>query len=67
MVTCDGSDSPWMREYVKNKIKWKSKIYKDHVKNDRTDNDYLELQTAINDVSEIIDKRKNDFNCYLEP
>ena len=56
-----------MNEYVKDKIKWKSKIYKDHVKNGRTDNDYLELQTAINDVSEIIDKRKNDFNCHLEP
>ena len=56
-----------MSEYVKNKIKWKSKIYKDHVRNGGTDNDYLELQTAIHDVSEIIDKRKNDFNCHLEP
>ena len=56
-----------MSEYVKNKIKWKSKIYKDHVKNGRIDNDYLELQTVINDVFEIIDKRKNDFNCHPEP
>ena len=54
-----------MNEFVKNKIKWKNKIYKDYVNNGRTENDYLKIQTAINDVLEIIDKRKNDYNCHL--
>ena len=54
-----------MNEFLKNKIKWKNKTYEDYVKNGRTENEYLKLQTAINDVSEIIDKRKNDFNCHL--
>ena len=50
-----------MNEFVKNKIKWKNKIYKDYVKNRRTENDYLKLKTEINDVTEIIDKSKNDY------
>ena len=54
-----------MNEFVKNKIKWKNKIYKDYANNRRTENDYFKLQTAINEVSEIIDKRKNYYNCHL--
>ena len=50
-----------MNEFVKNKIKWKNKIYKDYVKNRRTENDYLKLKTEINDVTEIIDKSKIDY------
>ena len=50
---------------VKNKIKWKSKIFKDYIKNGRTGNDYLKLKTSINDISEIIDKRKNHYNCHI--
>ena len=53
-----------MNECVKNKIKWKNKICKDYVNYGRAENDYLKLQTAIN-VSEIIDKRKNYYNCHL--
>ena len=51
-----------MNKFVKNKFKWKNKIYKDYVKNGRTENVKLKLQIAIN-VSEIIDKMKNDYNC----
>ena len=65
LITCDDRDPPWINEFVKNKIKWKNKIYKDYVKNGRTENDYFKLQIAINDVSEIIDKRRNDYNCHL--
>ena len=42
-----------------------NKIYKDYVNNGRTENDYLKLQTAINYVSEIINKRTNDYSCHL--
>ena len=48
-----------MNEFVKKtKSNEKSKIYKNYVKNRKTKNDYLNLQIAINDASEIIDKRK---------
>ena len=67
LTTCDNRDQHRMNEFVKNKIKWKYKIYKNYVKNGRTVNDYFKLQIAINDVSEIIDKRRNDYNCHLAP
>ena len=67
LTTCDNRDPHRMNEFVKNKIKWKYKIYKNYVKNGRTVNDYFKLQIAINDVSEIIDKRRNDYNCHLAP
>ena len=41
LVTCDDRNRLWMNEFLKNKIKWKNKIYKDFVKNERTENDYL--------------------------
>ena len=64
VITCDDRDQPWMNDFLKNKIKWKTKIYKDYVKNGRTENEYLKLQIARNNVSEIIDERKNDCNCH---
>ena len=36
----------------------KIKIYRDYIKN-------FKLQIAINDASEVIDKKKNDYNCHL--
>ena len=52
-------------EWVCKKQKWKNRLYKDYIRNVRIiQNDYLKLQTAIN-VSEIIDKRKNDYDCHL--
>ena len=39
LITCDDGDRPWMNESVKNQIKWKNKIYKDYVKNGRTENE----------------------------
>ena len=59
LIRCDDRDPSWMNEFVKNKI------YKDYAKNERTENHYPKLQIAINDVSEIIDKRKNDYICHL--
>ena len=32
-------DLPWMNEFLKSKIKWKNKIFKEYVKNRRTEND----------------------------
>ena len=37
-ITCDDRDPPWMNEFVKKKIKSKNNIYKDYVKNGRTEN-----------------------------
>ena len=49
-----------MNKFVKNKIKPKNKITKIMLKMGEQ-----KLQIAINDVFEIIDKRKNDYKCHL--
>ena len=58
LITCDDRDPPWMNEFVKSKIEWKNKIMLKMQIIRRTEN-------AINDVPEIISKRKNYFNCHL--
>ena len=65
LVTFGDRDSPWMDEFVKIKVKWINKSYKDYIKNGRTKNDYFMIQSEVNAVSEIIDKMKNDYNCHL--
>lgn len=50
-----------MNEFVKNIIKQKREIYEGDIKNRKTKNDYFKLQSVVNDVSEIIDKRKNGY------
>ena len=54
IVVFDDRIPLWMNEFVKNKVKWKNKIYKTYIKDGFTDNSYLELQNAINVVTEII-------------
>lgn len=50
-----------MNGFVKNKIKQKREIYEGDIKNRKTKNDYFKLQSVVNDVSEITDKRKNGY------
>ena len=65
LITCDDGDPPWMNEVVKNKIKWKNKIYKDFIKNETIETSYFKLQISINTFSETVDKRKNGYNSHL--
>ena len=65
LVTFHDKEPPWINDYVRNKIKWKNKIYSSFVKNAHTLNDYKKLQVAINLVSDISKKRKNDYNGHL--
>ena len=50
-----------MNESVKNKIKWKNKMYKTYVKNGFTDNRHLDLQDVTNVVTVIINVRKQEY------
>ena len=47
LVTFDDSNPPWMNDFIKNKIKWKHKIYKSYIKNGHKDSDYEENQNHI--------------------
>ena len=51
-------DPSWMNVFVKNKVKWKSEMYKTYIKNGFTENSYIELQDPTNAVTEVINTRK---------
>ena len=64
-VTCDDRDPPWMGDLVKNKIKFKNQLYNSYINNGYKDNDYNILQEAINELSKIASKRKEEHHYHL--
>ena len=60
LVTIDDRDPPWRNDEIKNKIKWKNGIYKNCTRKG-SPNDYLRLQNAIQEVSNMISSRKEDY------
>ena len=56
-MTFNDKDPPWMNDFVRNKIKWKNKIHSSFV--------YKILQESIDLVSDIINKRENNYNGFL--
>ena len=65
LVTFDDSDPPWMSDFIKNKIKWKHQIYKIYQKNGHKNSDYFKLQEATSVVSELISRRKEEYQKQL--
>ena len=53
LVTFDDKDPPWMTEKLKEKIKWKLKVYRDFLKNGKTEADYMHVHHAITEVSQL--------------
>ena len=54
LVTFDDKDPPWMTEKLKEKIKWKLKVYRDFLKNGKTEADYMHVHHAITEVSQLV-------------
>ena len=65
LVTFDDSDFPWMNEFIKNKIKWKHRIYKTYIKNSRKESYYVKFQEATTLVSEVISRRKKEYQNHI--
>ena len=65
LVAFDDRETPWMNDFVKIKIKWKNQLYNTYAKNGYKFNDHLHLQEATNVVSEVITKRKQDYQNNL--
>ena len=65
LVTFDDSDPPWMSDFIKNKIKWKHQIHKIYQKNGHKNSDYFKLQEATSVVSELISRRKEEYQKHL--
>ena len=53
LATFDDKDPPLMAEKIKEKIKWKHKVYKDYLKHDKTEAEYIYIHHAITDVSQL--------------
>ena len=64
-ITFNDRDPPWMNDFVKTKIKFKNQLYNTYMKNGYKDNDYNMLHEAINEVSKIISKRKEEYHYHL--
>ena len=57
-------DPPWMNDLIKNKIKEKNKTFKLY-KNNRMGGNFSNLQKLSKELSELITKRKEDYNSHL--
>ena len=53
-------DPLWMTSDLRDKINWKNSIYKDYLKNGKTNYHYIKLQYAISEVSAAISKGKDE-------
>ena len=60
LVTFNDKDPPWMISDLRDKINWKNSIYKDYLKNGKTNYHYIKLQYAISEVSAAISKGKDE-------
>ena len=54
-----------MTPNLRNKLNWKNGIYKDYIKNSKTNYHYLQLQNAISEVSVAISTGKDDYYSRL--
>ena len=61
VITCDNRDPPWINDNIKNKIKWKNSMYKNYKRNDKKTEDYELLVKAVSEVSQLIEKSKDEY------
>ena len=54
-----------MTSNLRNKINWKNSIYRDYLKNGKTNYHCIKLQHAISEVSVAISKRKDEYRRKL--
>ena len=65
MIQIDYRDPPWMNDFIKNKIKQKHKTFKLY-KNSRMGANLSTLQNLSQDLSELITKKKEDYDSHLD-
>ena len=65
IVTFDDRDTPWMTGYIKTKIRQRDNIYKTYLRSSKNNQDLQCLESAIDNVSNVICKRKCDYYNQL--
>ena len=66
IITVDDKNPPWMTDFIKSKIEWRSNIYKIFQNSSKNLAEYNKLQQAIAEVSDLIYEKKNDYYNALE-
>ena len=64
-VTFGDGDQPWINDFVKTKIRFKNQLYNTYMKSGYNGNDCNMLHEAINEGSEIISNRKEEYYYHL--
>ena len=65
VITCDGRDPPWINNNIKSKISWKNSMYKNYKRNGKKAEDYKLLTMAVSEVSQLIEKNKDEYYYRL--
>ena len=65
VITCDDRDPPWINDNIKNKIRWENSMYKNYKRNGKKTEDYELLTKAVSEVSQLIEKSKDEYYYRL--
>ena len=65
LVTFNDKDPNQIAPNLRKKINWKNCIYKEYIKNGKTNYHYLQLENAISEISVAISRGKDDYNSRL--
>ena len=60
-MTFNDKDPLWMTEKIKEKIKWKHKVYRNYLKNGKTEAEYMHVHHSIMEVSQLISESKDKY------
>ena len=61
-ITIEDEDPVWMNEIIKSKMKAKSKLYKQYIKNRRFESDYVFIESLVNEINDLVSNAEN--LCY---
>ena len=61
ILTFDDSDPPWINEQLKNLIRLKNGMFKLYLQNGKKQNDYILLQNANHQLSELLNRNKKKY------
>ena len=64
-ATFDDSDTPWVNEQIKSLIRLKNQLFNLYVQNGKKQNDYILLQNANHQLSDLLNLSKKKYHDRL--
>ena len=65
IVTFNDKDPPWVIQYLKSQINWRSNVYQEYHRKRNSANDFIFLENVKSEVSDLIFNRKNVYYNQL--